>query len=59
MVVLVRVPHFRSGGGDGGRLVGGSGTDGGINFVLDFINDVAGDAVVVDTVGGWRSQSRG
>jgi hypothetical protein len=59
VLVLVRVPHFHSSGGDGGRFVGGSGTDGGINFMLDFINNVAGDAVVVDTVGGWRSQLRG
>jgi hypothetical protein len=46
---------IRSGSRDGGRFVGGSGADGVVNLALDFINDVAGDAVVVDTVGGTVS----
>jgi hypothetical protein len=53
--VLVSVPHV-SGGGDGSRFVGGGGADGVIHFTLDFINDVAGDAVIVDTVGGAVSR---
>ena len=54
LVLGVRVP--RSGGGDGGRFVGGSGADGVIKLALDFADDVAGDAVIVDTVGSVVSR---
>jgi hypothetical protein len=56
VLALFRVPHFGSGGGDGGRIVGSSGADGVINLALDFINDAAGDVAIVDTVGSAVSR---
>jgi hypothetical protein len=53
--VLVSIPHV-SGGADGRHFVGGSSADGVIHFTLDFIDDVAGDSVIVDTVGGAVSR---
>jgi succinyl-CoA synthetase beta subunit len=53
VLLLVSV---RSGGRDGGRFVGGSSTDGIVDLALNFINDAAGDAVVVNTVGGAVSR---
>ena len=56
LVLVLGIKVIRSGGRDGGRFVGGSSADGIINLALDFINVVAGDAVVVDTVGGAVSR---